>query len=110
MFEHRSQPLLDRKAYFRRLAGSTTLGLGLIALSLFLGMLGYHVFERLAWIDSFLNASMILGGMGPIEQPQTYAGRLFAGIYALYCGLVVILAAGVIFAPVVHRLMHKFHK
>jgi hypothetical protein len=110
MFEHRSQPLLDRKAYFRRLAGSTTLGLGLIALSLFIGMLGYHVFERLAWIDSFLNASMILGGMGPLEQPQTYAGKLFAGIYALYCGLVVILAAGVIFAPVVHRLMHKFHK
>ena len=109
MFEHRSQPLLDRRAFFRRLAGSTTLGLGLIGLSLYIGMLGYHVFERLTWIDSFLNASMILGGMGPVEQPQTYAGKLFAGMYALYCGLVVILSASVIFAPVVHRLIHKFH-
>jgi hypothetical protein len=72
-------------------------------------MLGYHVFERLSWIDSFLNASMILGGMGPVEQPQTFAGKLFAGIYALYCGLALITAAGVIFAPVIHRLIHKFH-
>lgn len=109
MFEHRSQPLLDRRAFLRRLAGSTSLGLGLVALSLYIGMLGYHVCERLTWIDSFLNASMILGGMGPVEQPQTYAGKLFAGLYALYCGLAVILAAGVIFAPVVHRLIHKFH-
>lgn len=109
MFEHRSQPLLDRRAFLRRLAGSTTLGLGLIALSLYIGMLGYHVFERLTWIDSFLNASMILGGMGPVEQPQTYAGKLFAGMYALYCGLAVILVAGIMFAPLVHRVIHKFH-
>ena len=109
MFEHRSQPLLDHRAYLRRLAGSTTLGLGLIGLSLSIGMFGYHIFERLTWIDSFLNASMILGGMGPVEQPQTFAGKLFAGIYALYCGLAVIFVAGVIFAPVVHRLIHKFH-
>lgn len=109
MFEHRSQPLLDRRAFLRRLVSSSVLGLGLVVLSLYIGMLGYHVFERLTWIDSFLNASMILGGMGPIEQPQTYAGKLFAGIYALYCGLAVILVAGIIFAPVVHRLIHKFH-
>lgn len=109
MFEHRSQPLLDHRAYVRRLAGSTSLGLGLVALSLLAGMLGYHRFEHLTWIDSFLNASMILGGMGPVEQPQTYAGKLFAGVYALYCGLAVILLAGIVFAPVVHRLMHSFH-
>lgn len=109
MFEHRSQPLLHRRAFLRRLANSIALGAGLVAFSLFIGMLGYHVFERLAWIDAFLNASMLLGGMGPIEQPQTFAGKLFAGIYALYCGLAVILAAGVILAPVVHRLFHKFH-
>ncbi len=109
MFEHRSQPLLDRRAFLRRLVSSSVLGLGLVVLSLYIGMLSYHVFERLTWIDSFLNASMILGGMGPIEQPQTYAGKLFAGIYALYCGLAVILVAGIIFAPVVHRLIHKFH-
>ena len=109
MFEHRSEPLLDRPAFLRRLVGSTSLGLGLITLSLYIGMLGYHVFERLTWIDSFLNASMLLGGMGPIEQPQTYAGKLFAGMYALYCGLAVIVVAGLIFAPVIHRLFHKFH-
>lgn len=109
MFEHRSQPLLHRRAFLRRVANSLALGAGLIAFSLFIGMLGYHVFERLSWIDSFLNASMLLGGMGPIEQPQTYAGKLFAGMYALYCGLAAILVAGITFAPVIHRLFHKFH-
>jgi hypothetical protein len=109
MYEHRSQPLLDRRAFLRRVASSATLGLGLIAVSLFIGMVGYHLFERLTWIDSFLNASMLLGGMGPVEQPQTYAGKLFAGFYALYCGLALISASGVMLAPVIHRLMHKFH-
>jgi len=109
MFEHRSQPLLGRRAFLQRLAGSIALGAGLIAVSLFLGMLGYHVFERLAWIDSFLNAGMILGGMGPVDMPKTDPGKLFAGLYALYCGLAVIVATGVIFAPVLHRLFHKFH-
>jgi len=93
----------------RRLAGSSAAGVGLIAVSLSIGMFGYHVFEGMSTIDSFLNASMLLGGMGPIEQPQTYAGKLFAGLYALYCGLAVIVVTGIIFAPVVHRLSHAFH-
>ena len=109
MFEHRSEPLLARGAFFRRLAGSAGLGAGLIAVSLFIGMLGYHVFERLSWIDSFLNASMLLGGMGPVETPQTYGGKLFAGTYALYCGLAVIAVAAIILAPIVHRILHSFH-
>jgi hypothetical protein len=109
MFERRSQPLISRRAFLRRLAGSTGLGLGLVAVSLLIGMLGYHFFEGLSAIDSFLNASMLLGGMGPVEQPQTFAGKLFAGLYSLYCGLAVIVVAGVIFAPVIHRLFHKFH-
>jgi hypothetical protein len=83
--------------------------LALIAVSLVIGMLGYHVFERLSWIDSFLNASMLLGGMGPVEQPQTYAGKLFAGLYALYCGLAVIAVAAILLAPIVHRFLHSFH-
>lgn len=85
------------------------LGIGLIAVSLFIGMLGYHFFERLTWIDSFLNAAMLLGGMGPIHQPRTFGGKLFAGLYALYCGLAVLVVAGVTFAPVIHRVLHKFH-
>lgn len=72
-------------------------------------MAGYHVFEHLDWIDSFANASMLLSGMGPLEQPQTEAGKIFAGIYALYSGLAVILIAGITFAPIVHRFLHKFH-
>ena len=109
MFEHRGQPLLPRRAFARRQAASTALGMGLVAVSLAVGMAGYHYLEQLGWLDSFLNAAMLLGGMGPIEQPRTPAGKLFAGMYALYCGLAVIVAAGVIFAPVVHRLFHRFH-
>jgi hypothetical protein len=109
MFEHRSQPLLEPGAFLRRLGGTAALGLGLIAVSLFVGMLGYHVFERLSWIDAFLNAAMLLGGMGPVEPPQTFAGKLFAGLYALYCGLAVIAVAAIMLAPIVHRFLHSFH-
>lgn len=63
----------------------------------------------LSWIDAFLNASMLLGGMGPVDTPCTFGGKLFAGFYALYCGLVVIIAAGVILAPIVHRILHRLH-
>jgi hypothetical protein len=72
-------------------------------------MVGYHSLEGLTWIDAFLNASMLLGGMGPVNAPTSFGGKLFAGLYALYCGLVVILVAGVLLAPVAHRLLHKFY-
>lgn len=72
-------------------------------------MVGYRVFESLAWIDAFLNAAMLLGGMGPIDAPRTEFGKLFAGAYALYCGLVVVISAGIILAPIGHRLLHHFH-
>lgn len=80
-----------------------------MAASLGIGMIGYHGFERLPWLDAFLNAAMLLGGMGPVEVPVTEAGKLFAGCYALYCGLVVLFVAGIIFAPVAHRIMHRLH-
>jgi hypothetical protein len=72
-------------------------------------MVGYAAFEGLGWLDAFLNASMLLGGMGPVEQPRTTGGKLFAGAYALYSGLVFLVAAGIVLAPVVHRQMHHFH-
>lgn len=72
-------------------------------------MIGYVVFERLSWIDAFLNASMLLGGMGPVDPPQTTEGKLFAGLYALYAGLVFIVTAALVFTPILHRLMHHFH-
>ena len=74
-----------------------------------LGMAGYGYFEHLPWRDAFLNAAMLMGGMGPVDAPQTDGGKLFAGLYALYAGLVFLVAAGLVFAPVVHRVMHKFH-
>jgi hypothetical protein len=108
-FEHFSRPLLPRAAFFRRLSLSALIGLALIGVSLAFGMFGYHGLEHLSWLDSFLNASMILGGMGPMWSPQTVAGKLFAGFYALYSGLAVLVIAGITFAPVIHRLLHRFH-
>ena len=80
-----------------------------VASALLIGMVGYHVLERLSWIDSFLNASMLLGGMGPVNTPVTFGGKLFAGLFALYCGLAVLIVAGVILAPIAHRILHRFH-
>jgi hypothetical protein len=108
-FEHRSQPVLKSRQFLFRLAYSMFVGLVLIAVSLLIGMTGYHQLEHLNWLDSFLDASMLLGGMGPVHTPVTSGGKLFAGLYALYCGLAVIAVAGVMLAPVVHRLLHKLH-
>jgi hypothetical protein len=83
--------------------------LALLLVSLMLGMAGYERFEQLPWRDAFLNAAMVLGGIGPVNAPQTDGGKLFARLSALYAGLVFIVAAGIIFASVVHRVLHKFH-
>lgn len=109
MFEHRSEPLLSRREFLARLVRSFGIGTVLVLFSLALGMLGYHWLEGLNWIDAFLNAAMLLAGMGPVTAPVSFGGKMFAGLYALYCGLVLILVAGLIFAPVVHRSLHKFH-
>ena len=109
MFEHHSKPLLPRPKYYWRLAKSILVSAGLVAVSLSGGLAGYHFFEDLPWIDAFTNAAMILSGMGPLANPQTVGGKLFAGCYALYSGLVLILGAGIAFAPVVHRFLHRFH-
>ena len=103
------KPLPPPKVFFRRLLTSSAVGLALVIGSLAVGMAGYHGYEGLPWIDAFLNASMILSGMGPLLQPVTVAGKLFAGLYALYSGLAVLVIAGVIFGPVVHRFLHRFH-
>lgn len=81
----------------------------MILFSLACGMVGYRVFEGLSWIDAFVNAAMLLSGMGPLASPVTTGGKLFAGIYALYSGFVVLIAAAIAFAPVIHRFMHRFH-
>ena len=109
MFEHRSKPLLPRKVYYRRIARHAALGFLVIAVALGIGMTGYHFFEKLPWIDAFVNAAMILSGMGPVTTLQTDGGKIFAGCYALFSGLALIAILGIIFAPVVHRALHKFH-
>jgi hypothetical protein len=109
MFEHRKAPLLPRQAFFARLARSVGLGLVMIAVSLGIGMMGYHTFENMPWVDAFANAAMILSGMGPLTTLQTSSGKLFSGFYALFSGLVFIVIIGLVFAPVVHRFLHKFH-
>jgi hypothetical protein len=109
MFEHRRDPLLPRRVFFGRLARSAGLGSLIILVSLVFGMAGYHFLEKMSWLDAFANAAMILSGMGPLGPLQTAAGKLFAGCYALYSGLALVTSVGVIFAPVYHRFIHKFH-
>ena len=109
MFEHRKQSLLPRRVFYARLSRAVALGGTIIAGSLLIGMAGYHFFEKLPWLDAFVNAAMILSGMGPLAPLQTPAGKLFAGCYALFSGLAFITTMGVVFAPVFHRFIHKFH-
>ena len=109
MFEHRDEPLLSVEAFLRRMARHGLMALGLVAGSLLMGILGYHFFEGLPWIDSLVNASMLLGGMGPVDPLHTIAGKLFASFYALYSGMVFLIIVSVVFAPVFHRFLHHFH-
>jgi hypothetical protein len=108
-YESRHQPVASRGTFIKRLARNFAVASLLIGVSLLAGMLGYHLTEGMDWLDSFANAAMILSGMGPLEPLHTPAGKVFAGCYALYSGLVLILATGIVFAPVVHRLLHQFH-
>jgi hypothetical protein len=109
MFEHRNKHLLPRKEFYRRLAHHATLGIIVLISSLGIGMIGYHSFEKMSWVDAFVNAAMILSGMGPVATLQTDGGKIFAGCYAIYSGITLIGILGIIFAPVVHRFLHKFH-
>ena len=103
------RPPLPFSAFLRRLGAHFVAGSLFVILSLGFGMAGYEYFEDLAWRDAFLNAAMLLGGMGPIEAPQTPGGKIFAGLYALYAGLVFLIFAGVMLVPVLHRVLHRFH-
>jgi hypothetical protein len=109
MYESKHQAPLSRAKFMQRVLGHFLVALVLLAGSLAFGMLGYVVFEHLSWIDAFLNSSMLLGGMGPVNMPQTVAGKLFAGFYALYAGLAFIVTAALLFTPILHRLLHRLH-
>jgi hypothetical protein len=109
IYENRVARPVPRPVFLRRLAAHAGFAAALVLVSVAAGMGGYHYFERLGWRDAFLNAAMLLGGEGPIESPSSPGGKVFAGLYALYSGLVFVVVVGVIVTPVLHRAMHKFH-
>ncbi len=108
-FERRDKPVASHAVFLGRLARNAMFALGMIGVALAVGMAGYHATEDMAWLDAFLNASMLLGGMGPVNLLHTDAGKLFAGAYALFCGLLIMIATGVILAPILHRVLHALH-
>jgi hypothetical protein len=109
MFEHRRLRPIPRRAFITRLSTYVGVALAIECASLAIGVLGYHGIEGLSWIDSLLNASMLLGGMGPVNQLHTTGGKLFASLYALYSGIVFLVTTGVVLAPILHRFLHYFH-
>ena len=109
MFEHHQQPLLSRAEFIKRLSLFALAAFLLVAISLLIGILGYRLLEGMSWLDSTLNAAMILGGMGPVNPLHTTAGKLFASFYALFSGIVFLVSVGVLLAPIIHRLLHQFH-
>jgi hypothetical protein len=108
-YEPKAHPPIPAERFARRVLLHAVAALAVLTLSLALGMAGYEYFEHLPWRDAFLNAAMLMGGMGPVDAPRTNGGKVFAGLYALYAGLVFLAAAGLVLAPIMHRLLHKFH-
>lgn len=108
-YERKGQPLLPINLFLRRLAFHTLVALGFMAVALSIGIVGYHTTEGLGFLDSLLNASMILGGMGPVDPIRTPAGKIFASFYALFSGIVFLVIAGIIIAPLAHRILHRLH-
>jgi len=109
VYEHRRMRPLTRRQFARRVAAHFALAAALVAVSLAGGMWGYERYEALGWRDAFMNTAMLLGGMGPVHAPITNGGKVFAGCFALYAGLVFLVVAGLVLAPIVHRLMHRLH-
>ena len=109
MLESRHQPVISLKRFSLRLASNILVASVLVVVSLAVGMIGYRYFEHLEWIDAFGNSSMLLSGMGPLSNPQSWGGKLFAGLYALYCGLLALITATIVLTPIIHRVLHRFH-
>src|SRR4051812_41464463 len=108
-FEHRSEPLISRCRFFIRIAHGLGVAGVVVGVSLLVGMCGYHWIAGFAWVDALLNASMILGGMGPVSDLPSNAAKIFASMYALYSGLVLIAVTGILLSPIMHRVLHNFH-
>jgi hypothetical protein len=109
MFERRHEKLAPISVFVKRIAASFVMAGILIVVALFIGITGYHWIAGFSWVDSLLEASMILGGMGAINPLTTTGAKIFAAGYALFSGLVFIAVMGVVLAPIIHRMLHKFH-
>ena len=109
MYEHRSAPLLPKRHFLRRLGAHVAAAAAVLGVSLAIGTQGYHALGDQSWVDSFLNAAMILGGMGQVGEVSSTGGKIFAACFALYAGLALISVATIILAPVVHRILHTLH-
>ena len=109
MFERQHEKLAPISVFVRRMVASVVMAGILIAVALSIGVIGYHLIAGFDWVDSLLEASMILGGMGPVNSLATTGAKMFASGYALFSGLVFIAIMGIILAPVTHRMLHKFH-
>jgi hypothetical protein len=101
--------LSPRDIFLSRVRRAAMYALALIVLTLAVGMVGYHELEDISWLDSFHQSALLLSGMGPVVEIETVAGKLFDGIYALFCGVVLLASTGLLFAPVLHRILHRFH-
>jgi hypothetical protein len=108
-FEQRGHKVVSRPIFAQRLAKAIGLWFALTGVGLAFGIAGYAYFEGMSWTDAFLNAAMILSGMGPATELKTEPGKLFAGFYAIFSGLVIVIATGFVLAPIFHRVLHKFH-
>lgn len=108
-YEHRGEAPLSRMRFVRRVVNSGLVAAMIIAVSLMIGMAGYHWLANLSWVDAFLNAAMLLGGMGPVGELHTTTAKIFAGLYALYAGVIFLVLAATLLAPVFHRILHRFH-
>jgi hypothetical protein len=109
MFEKRTEALLPSSKFLLRVVKFTLIAIGIIIVSLFIGIFGYMQTEHLSFIDAFLNAAMLMGGMGPVNTLHAESAKLFAGIYAMYCGFIVLVSVGIFFTPIFHRILHRFH-
>jgi len=109
MYEHKTQPLLPLALFYQRVARNVVIACFVLTLCLLIGTTGYHYWAGASWLDAFYNASMILSGMGPVIEIKQDSGKIFSSFYALFSGVIFITTVGIMLAPSIHRLFHRFH-